>query len=135
DSRVAMVSLGLGEDGRLLDALASLGYAGAVIEGMGAGHVPAAAAEAVAQLVSAMPVVLCTRVRAGRVFTSTYGFPGSEMDLISRGVIPCGHLSAGKARLLLTLLLCAGADMDDIRRAFEPLQSPSHHLPRTEACS
>lgn len=118
DSRVAMVSLGLGEDGRLLGTLAGLGYTGAVIEGMGAGHVPAAAADAVAHLATKMPVVLCTRVRGGRVFTKTYSFPGSEMDLIAKSVIPCGHLSAGKARLLLTLLLSSRASTDSIRQAF-----------------
>ena len=115
---VAQVSLGLGEDGRLLPALSNLGYTGAVIEGMGAGHVPAAAVDAVAALIAQMPVVLCTRVRAGRVFTKTYGFPGSEIDLIARRVIACGQLSASKARLLLTLLLTAGATRDRIYDAF-----------------
>ncbi len=118
---VALVSLGLGEDGRMLPALAGLGYAGAVIEGMGAGHVPAAAAEAVARLVKDMPVVLCTRVRGGKVYTQTYGFSGSEMDLIAKGAIPCGHMSSGKARLLLTLLLSSGADTAAVRRAFAPV--------------
>ena len=37
---------GMGDDGRLLAVLPELDYAGAVIEGMGAGHVPAEAAEA-----------------------------------------------------------------------------------------
>lgn len=119
DSQVALVSLGLGEDGRVLPALAGLGYTGAVIEGLGAGHVPAAAVDSVARLAGEMPVVLCTRVRGGRVFTSTYGFAGSEMDLIARGVIPCGQLSSAKARLLLTLLLSSGAGADAIRQAFQ----------------
>ena len=118
-NRVAQVSLGLGEEGWLLPALSGLGYRGAVVEGMGAGHVPAAAVPALAALMTQMPVVLCTRVRAGRVFRKTYGFPGSEMDLIARGLIPCGHLSAGKARLMLSLLLASGADDTAIRAAFE----------------
>lgn len=116
---VAQVALGLGEDGRMLPVLAGLGYMGAVIEGMGAGHVPAATVASLSALAADMPVVLCTRVRAGRVFRKTYGFPGSEMDLIARGVIPCGHLSAAKARLLLTLLLSTGARSDEIREAFK----------------
>ncbi|MDB5874118.1 MAG: L-asparaginase [Ramlibacter sp.] len=115
---VALVSLGLGEDGRMLSTLAALGYAGAVIEGMGAGHVPAAAVEPISALIRCMPVVLSTRVPAGRVFARTYGFAGSEMDLIARGAIPCGHLGASKARLLLTLLLSAGAGDDEVRAAF-----------------
>jgi L-asparaginase len=117
-SAVALVSMGLGEDGRILPTLAGLGYSGAVVEGMGAGHVAATALDAVTALIGSMPVVLCTRVRAGRVFTDTYGFPGSEIDLIARGAIPCGHLSSSKARLLLTLLLCAGANLDEIRQSF-----------------
>jgi L-asparaginase len=115
---VALVSLGLGDDGRLLSTLPGLGYAGAVVQGMGAGHVPAAAVERIAAAIEAMPVVLCTRVAAGRVFGRTYGFPGSEMDLIQRGVVPAGHLSASKARLLLALLISTGSSLEAIREAF-----------------
>lgn len=118
---VAQVSLGLGEDGRLLRVLASLGYAGAVVEGMGAGHVPAACVEALAEVAAQMPVVLCTRVRAGRVFSRTYGFPGSEMDLLSRGLIPGGHINPAKARLLLSLLLGSGAGRSQVAQAFDQL--------------
>lgn len=118
---VAQVALGLGEDGRMLAHLPGLGYAGAVIEGMGAGHVPAGCVEAIEQLAGRMPVVLCTRVRAGRVFTGTYGFAGSEMDLLARGVIAGGHASAGKARLLLALLVSAGADRMAIAQVFAQL--------------
>jgi L-asparaginase len=103
----------------MLPTLQGLGYSGAVIEGMGAGHVPAATMAAIEALVPQMPVVLCTRVRGGRVFTQTYGFVGSEMDLIAKGVIPCGHLSASKVRLLLSLLLATGATPDGIREAFQ----------------
>ncbi|MBA2961721.1 MULTISPECIES: asparaginase [Ramlibacter] len=118
---VAQVPLGLGDDGRLLPALAALGYAGAVIEGMGAGHVPSSCAEALGSLAAQMPVVLCTRVRAGRVFTKTYGFPGSEMDLLERGLVAAGHITAGKARLLLSLLLSAGTDRAGIGQVFGQL--------------
>jgi L-asparaginase len=118
-SRVAQISLGLGEQGWLLPALSGLGYTGVIIEGMGAGHVPAAAVDAISDLVAQMPVVLCSRVRAGRVFTQTYGFAGSEMDLLKRGVICCGHLNSGKARLLLTLLQSTGTAQDVIRAAFK----------------
>jgi len=41
DCPVALLKMSLGDDGRLIPALPSLGYAGAVIEGMGAGHAPA----------------------------------------------------------------------------------------------
>lgn len=122
--RVAQVSLGLGEDGRILSALKNLAYDGAIVEGMGAGHIPAAAVEAVSLLVAQMPVVLCSRVRAGRIFTKTYGFAGSEMDLIQKGAIPGGHLSSGKARHLLALLISTGASRDDIAHAFGLMAQP-----------
>jgi L-asparaginase len=107
---VALLRWAMGEDGRLLAALPDLGYAGAVIEGMGAGHVPAGAVPRVAALAAAMPVVLASRCPAGPVFTETYGYPGSERDLLARGLIPAGHLSGLQARLLLGLALRAGGD-------------------------
>jgi len=119
---IAQIALGLGEDGRMLPALASLGYAGAVVEGMGAGHVPAACVQNLEKLAATMPVILCTRVRAGPVFTGTYGFPGSEMDLLSRGLIHGASLPAAKARLLLSLLLSAGADRAAVERLLISIQ-------------
>ncbi len=108
--QVALLGWGMGEDGRMLGALPSLGYRGAVLEGMGAGHVPAVAVDAVAALARSMPVVLASRCWAGPVFTATYGYPGAEMDLLGRGLIPAGLLPAAKARLLLALCLATGQD-------------------------
>ncbi|WP_431267585.1 hypothetical protein [Dankookia sp. P2] len=93
----------MGEDGRLLEVLPQLGYAGAVIEGMGAGHVPAEAAPLLGELAARMPVVLASRCLTGPVFTGTYGYAGGEIDLLGRGLIPAGILSGLKARLLLGL--------------------------------
>jgi len=115
---VALLRWAMGDDGRLLAALPGLGYAGAVIEGMGAGHVPADAAEAVGALAARMPVVLASRSVAGPVFTSTYGYPGGEIDLIQRGAIPAGILTGLKARLLLGLALRAGGGREAAEAAF-----------------
>lgn len=100
---VALVKWPMGEDGRLLPALPGLGYAGAVIEAMGAGHVPADAAPILGDLAARIPVVLATRAMNGPVFTRTYGYPGSEIDLIARNLVPSGYLPGLKARLLLGL--------------------------------
>lgn len=118
DAPVALVTMSLGDDGRLLRDLPRLGYRGVVLEGMGAGHVPSVVAPIVGDLAAAMPVVLATRVHAGPTFTATYGFAGSETDLLRRGAIPAATLSAPKARLLLALLLRSGAERSEIARIF-----------------
>ncbi len=105
---VALIRWAMGDDGRLLGALPDLGYAGAVIEGMGAGHVPADAAPLLGTLARQMPVVLASRCMTGPVFTGTYGYAGGEIDLIRRGLISAGMLSGLKARLLLGLALRTG---------------------------
>jgi L-asparaginase len=119
---VALLKWAMGDDGRLLSAVPDLGYAGLVIEGMGAGHVPASVAPLLGAVAERMPVVLATRAMTGPVFTHTYGYAGGEIDLIARGLIPAGHLSGLKARLLLGLALRGGAGREDVRRAFAPYQ-------------
>jgi L-asparaginase len=102
---VAVIRWAMGDDGRMLGVLPGLGYDGAVIEGMGAGHVPARASDAVGALAQVMPVVLASRCMTGPVFSATYGYAGGEIDLIRRGAIPAGLLDGLKARLLLGLCL------------------------------
>jgi len=116
--RVAIVKAALGDDDALIRALPNLGYQGVVVEAMGAGHVPEPLAAALATLAQTMPVVLSTRVHAGPIFCRTYHFPGSEMDLIARGLIPAGWLSPHKARLLLGCALGSAMRHDHIRAAF-----------------
>lgn len=115
---VALVKMTMGDDGRLLGAVPGLGYAGLVIEGMGAGHVPGDIAESVGAIAALLPVVLASRTLAGPVFERTYGYPGSEIDLLARGLIPSGLLAGPKARVLLTLALACGLDRPAIRAAF-----------------
>jgi L-asparaginase len=52
------------------------------------------------------------------VLTRTYGYPGSEADLIDRGLIPAGALDPFKARVLLHRLLAGGTKPDDVAPAF-----------------
>lgn len=115
---VALIKMCLGDDGRLLKLLQDAGYRGLVLEGMGVGHVPANVAPIIGEVVKTMPVILSTRVQAGPGFTSSYAFPGSEMDLIKRGGIASGYLSSLKARLLLSLLLRSGTGRREIKKVF-----------------
>jgi L-asparaginase len=118
EAPVALVRMALGDDGRLLVALPGLGYRGAVIEGMGAGHVAAAVAPLVGDLVRHMPVVLSVRVPAGPGFARTYGFAGSEIDLIGRGVMRAGWLGGLRSRILLSLLVRSGLSGEALRERF-----------------
>lgn len=114
DPPVALVTASLGDDGRVLDCLPELGYAGVVVEAMGGGHVPVAMAERLGALAASIPVVLASRAGSGEVLRRTYAFPGSEIDLMGRGLLPAGDLDGLKARLLLSLLLAAGVPRGEL---------------------
>lgn len=115
--RVSVIPAALGEDPVILEAAAEH-LDGLVVAGFGVGHVPEAWVPVLAKLADAIPVVLTSRTGSGPVLTSTYGFPGSERDLIGRGLIPAGFLDPYKARILLHLCLAADATRDQVAAAF-----------------
>lgn len=118
DQMVALLKIGVGDDGRLLSAIRELGYSGLVIEGLGGGHVPSSMVAPLTKLASEIPIILASRTGSGEVLRNTYDFPGSEMDLMGRGLVNAGTLDGLKARLLLTLLLRSGMSQAGIRTAF-----------------
>lgn len=120
---VALLKLGLGDDGRLIEAVGSLGYAGLVVEGFGGGHVPAHTVPALERLAREIPVVLASRTGGGEVLRETYGFAGSERDLLARGLICAGFLDGLKARVLLSLRLVLDSDPESVRTQFEVLNA------------
>jgi L-asparaginase len=116
--RVALVTATLGDDGALVRAAVDAGFDGLVVEALGGGHLPAAMLDAIDAAVAAMPVVLASRTQAGEMLRETYGFPGSERDLLGRGVLSAGWLNGRKARLLLALLAGAGGPVDERLTAY-----------------
>lgn len=118
DRPVALYAVSLGDDGRLLQAIGQLGYEGLIIEALGGGHVLSYMADPLETLAGEIPVVLASRTGSGEVLRDTYGFTGSEADLLSRGLISAGMLDGPKARLLLSLLLRSGASKEEVVEAF-----------------
>lgn len=116
--RVAQIEVGFDDGLEHLAALPDLGYAGAVIAGVGGGHVAEWAVERVAALAARLPVVLASRTGAGATLESTYGYPGAEIDLLGRGLIPAGCLDPRTARIALTLALARGIDPAEVFAAF-----------------
>lgn len=115
--RVALLETHLGDRGDLLDLVVGAGYDGVVVAAFGVGHVSTGLADSIEEAAARLPVVLASRTGAGTTFRGTYGFPGSETDLIARGAVPAGWLDPRKARVLLWYLLAAGHDGGGVAEA------------------
>jgi L-asparaginase len=116
---VGVVQVGFDDDGRFLHHAVGAGYQGLVLAAFGGGHAPAATVTALEILARSIPVVLSSRTLAGPILRNTYSYPGGEIDLIKRGLIPSGALDAVHARILLQVLLMAGMERPEIAAAFE----------------
>jgi L-asparaginase len=116
-ARVPVLTLGLDDGGELLEGLGER-CDGLVVAAMGAGHVPPPLAEPLGDIAKRVPLVLATRTGAGAVLSHTYGYTGSETDLLQRGLIRAGLLDASKSRVLLRVLLTVGLDRSAIAAAF-----------------
>lgn len=86
------------------------GCKGLVVEAYGAGHVSEIWADALESIAQYMPVVFASTVGGGSVFKATYGYKGAEIDLLARGLVSAGRLSATKARLALMVAITKGRD-------------------------
>ncbi|WP_228718121.1 asparaginase [Kitasatospora acidiphila] len=115
--RVGLYTATLGDDGTLLAAMADA-CDGLVIAAFGVGHVPQDFVAVLERTAARIPVVLASRIGNGPVLQATYSFPGSEKDLLQRGLIRAGHLDPYKARLLIHVLLAQGRTSTEIADAF-----------------
>ncbi|PHQ51128.1 L-asparaginase [Streptomyces cinnamoneus] len=116
-TRVALHCATLDDDGTTHTSLADT-HQGLVVAGFGVGHVPAHLAPVLGDLAARMPVVLTSRTGGGSVLSHTYRAPGSETDLLGRGLIDGGMLDPYKARVLLRLLCASGAERTRVAAAF-----------------
>jgi L-asparaginase len=119
-TKIALYTTTLDDDGLLL-AGPDHSHHGLVVAGFGAGHVPADLVPVLAEIVDVMPVVLTSRTGGGAILADTYGAPGAERDLLSRGLINGGFVHPYKARVLLRLLVASGASREEIGAAFAAL--------------
>jgi L-asparaginase len=121
EPEVLLLTVAAGADDRPLRWALGAGYKGLVIEGSGAGNVPAAVVPGIAAALAAgVPVVLATRCRRG-FLAPVYGGGGAAgggADLMALGVIPADHLPAPKARIKLMVALGTGADLAGVRSLF-----------------
>ncbi|WP_170985055.1 asparaginase domain-containing protein [Roseomonas sp. AR75] len=119
---VALMGWAMGDDGVRLASLPMLGYAGAVIEGLGAGHVPQEAVPRLATLAARMPVVLAARSRDEVMVAPGGEVGGARPALLRHGLIAAGCLTGAKARLLLGLALRGNGGQAAAAAAFAPYQ-------------
>ena len=118
--RVELLKCTAAMDGFLLDCALDRGLDGLVVETLGVGHVSTGMADAMTRAVTAgIPVVVTSRCPIGTTLTKTYGFKGSESDLVARGTIMARGLTGPKSRIKLTLALGAGDGVEQVRARFD----------------
>jgi L-asparaginase len=105
----------LGDDGELLRAALATRPDGLVLVALGAGHLPPPALAALREAPDGLPVALTVRPERGHLLRETYGFEGSERDVLATGVLDAAALSAPAARMLLLAALGAGLHGDALR--------------------
>ncbi|KEC55721.1 asparaginase [Bartonella koehlerae] len=113
--QVALLYSSLSSDTHLMKFCFESGhYAGVVIAGFGSGHCSFEEADIVRQYTQKMPIIIASRTYTGPTTRKTYGYKGSEVDMIASGALMSGYLSAVKARLLLWAFLAQGLSLEQI---------------------
>lgn len=118
DFRVPIVTTWLGDDGELLRAALATQPDGLVLVALGAGHLPPPTLAALRAAPPDTAIVLAVRPERGHLLQETYGFEGSERDVLATGVIDGAALAAPAARMLLLAALGTGLRGDALRAPF-----------------
>ncbi|MCS0503272.1 asparaginase [Ancylobacter mangrovi] len=110
---IELVRLAMGCGPGFFHAARDAGARGIVVEAFGRGNVTPGALEGIRACVAdGLPVLITSRCPQGRV-EPIYGNGGGK-DVAQAGAIFAGDLSGIKARILLSVLVGAGAAMDEI---------------------
>ena len=116
---VHLVKIVAGMDDFFFRCLVEKKAGGIVVEALGCGNVPPAVKKGIEMARRAgIPVVLATRVHAGRV-VPVYSYQGSANSMKDANVILAGEMTGQKARIKLMLILGITKDIDEIRAYFD----------------
>ena len=116
--RVALLKAYAGMEGDMIEAIAQAGYDGLVIEGLGQGNLPPAAAASIRTLLQHnLPVVLVSRCFNG-IAEGVYGYEGGGKSLEDAGVIFATGINGQKARLKLLIALNQVDNAIDLKEFF-----------------
>lgn len=120
DSRVDLIKLAQGADGRFVDCSVASGARGIVLEAFGRGNVTPKVFDAVRRAVAAnVSVIVTSRCGQGRV-APIYGGSGGA-SLARAGALFGGRLTGVKARVLLAVLLGQYSEAADIEKGLRRL--------------
>ena len=116
---VHLIKTAAGMDGFFFDCLIEKQAKGIVVEALGCGNVPPAVKDGIERARKAgIPVVLATRVHAGRVVPA-YSYLGSAQSMKESKLILAGELNGQKARIKLMLALGLTSDIDKLAAYFD----------------
>jgi L-asparaginase/Glu-tRNA(Gln) amidotransferase subunit D len=110
-----LIKLAMGDDGELLEELRRHGFGAAVVEITDGPLSPLAARRLKASALE-MPVVLVDAAVPRRLFDRRHRSTAIE-DVLARGVMPGGYLSALKARLVVAFATDDGDRHEAVARA------------------
>jgi L-asparaginase len=118
DANVELIKLAIGSTDGYVRYAADNGSKAIVLEGFGIGNAPPVVTKAVAEIITrGIPIIMTSRCPKGRV-KPVYGNGGGK-DLFNAGAIFAGDLNGPKARVLASVLLGQGWDMDRLRTEIE----------------